>query len=245
MTQAVIGGTGLTELPGLEITRTHAVETPYGPTSAPIEEGLFAGNPVLFLHRHGGRSATVPPHLVNYRANIWALHYLGAGSIVAANAVGHIDPVMTPGTLVIPDQLVDYTWGREHTFGDGADGTLLHVDFTYPFAAELRAQLLKAAASAAVPCRDGGTVAVVQGPRLEAAAEIRRMAQDGCHLVGMTSMPEAGLAREKGLDYASVCLIVNAAAGVGPDAISLEDIRRVLEQETARFTALLSAFLLT
>ena len=241
--QAVIGGTGLTELPGLEITRTHAVETPFGRTSAPIEEGVFAGKPVLFLHRHGGRSAAVPPHLVNYRANIWALHYLGANSIVAANAVGHIDPTMNPGTLVIPDQLIDYTWGREHTFDDGADGSLHHVDFTHPFTPELRVELLKAAASADVPCRDGGTVAVVQGPRLETAAEIRSMAQDGCHLVGMTSMPEAGLAREKGLDYSSVCLIVNAAAGVGSEAISLEDIRRVLEEETARFTKLLSAFL--
>jgi 5'-deoxy-5'-methylthioadenosine phosphorylase len=240
MTLALIGGTGLNELPGLVPQRSHAVETPYGTPSCTVEEGLWQGRTLLFLHRHGGRGRPVPPHLVNYRANLWALKELGASRILAVNAVGGIG-AMQPGRLVIPDQLIDYTWGREHSFDDGASGSLLHVDFTAPYDAALRAALLQAAAAAAVPCRDGAVMGVVQGPRLETAAEVQRFARDGCDLIGMTGMPEAALARELDIPYAAICMVVNAAAGLGEKEITLEDIRRVLAGEVRLLGALLDA----
>lgn len=242
MTTAVIGGTGLNELGGLAVLREHAVATPFGPTSAPIQEGRFGGGEaLLFLHRHGGRGQPIPPHLVNYRANVWALRELGATRVVAANAVGAINTQLQPGCLVLPDQLVDYTWGREHSFDDGSSGHLLHVDFTEPFDAGLRAVVLSAAREAGVSCTDGATLAVVQGPRLETAAEVRRLASDGCDLVGMTTMPEASLAREAGMTYAAVCMVVNAAAGLSEEPITLDAIRATLRSETALFGALLQA----
>jgi 5'-deoxy-5'-methylthioadenosine phosphorylase len=242
VTTAVIGGTGLNELEGLQVLREHAVTTPFGRTSAPVQEGRFAdGATLLFLHRHGGRGRPVPPHLVNYRANVWALRELGATCVVAANAVGAINTRFGPGRLVLPDQLIDYTWGREHSFDDGGSGQLMHVDFTEPFDPLLRAAAARAAESAAVPCVEGATLAVVQGPRLETAAEVRRLASDGCDLVGMTTMPEAALAREAGLTYAAVCMVVNAAAGLAKEPITLEAIRATLRRETVLFGALLRA----
>ena len=243
MTTAIIGGTGLADFAGLDVEREHAVSTPFGATSTAIREGRLEGASVLFLHRHGGRGKPVPPHLVNYRANLWALRELGAQRIIAANAVGAIDPELTAGTLVLPDQLIDYTWGREHTFDEGEDGHLLHVDFTEPFDCELRDSLVTLAASASVPCANRGVLAVVQGPRLETAAEVQRLARDGCALVGMTTMPEAGLARELGIPYVSVCMVVNAAAGIADAPISLEAIRETLEAETRLFARLVQAYL--
>ena len=237
---AVIGGTGLAALDGLEIQREHAVATPFGMTSAPVQEGRFGGQTLLFLHRHGGSGPPVPPHLVNYRANLWALRELGARRIVAANAVGAINTAMRPGRLVIPDQLIDYTWGREHTFDDGSSGALQHVDFTEPFDGDLRRTLIAAAGAASVAVDTAAVLAVTQGPRLETAAEVRRLARDGCDLVGMTSMPEAALARELGIAYAAVCMIVNAAAGLADAPITLDTIRTHLASETALFGRLLA-----
>ena len=241
MTLGIIGGTGLTTLPGLRILKSHAVDTPFGATSAPVEEGEYGGHPVFFLQRHGHAPAVRPPHRVNYRANIWALHALGVRRLIAVNAVGAIAPALQPGRLVIPDQLIDYSWGREHSFADGRDGTLQHIDFTHPYDATLREMLLRAASNAAVPCVDGAVLAVTQGPRLETAAEIQRLARDGCDVVGMTGMPEAALAREIGLAYVCVCMIVNAAAGLGEAVISLESIRAVLAQEVRLLADLLAA----
>ena len=221
MSLAIIGGTGLSDLRGLEILRSHAVDTPYGQTSMAVEEGEYAGAPVFFLHRHGGHDRAIPPHRVNYRANLWALSELGATRVIAVNAVGGINPAFRSGELVVRGQLIDYTWGRDHTFGDGADGRLLHVDFSEPYDRDLRRALVAAAAAAGVPCRGDGVMAVVQGPRLETAAEISRLARDGCDLVGMTGMPEASLARELGLAYASICMVVNAAAGLDDEVRGL------------------------
>ncbi len=243
MSLAVIGGTGLNALPGLEIKRSHAVDTPYGATSAPIEEGYYGASTVFFLHRHGGHERAMPPHLVNYRANLWALAELGVTQVVAVNAVGAIRSDLRAGELVIPHQLIDYTWGREHTYGDGRDGNLLHVDFSEPYDAGLREVLTDAAARADVPCRSGSVVAVVQGPRLETAAEVDRLERDGCDLVGMTGMPEASLARELKLPYASICMIVNAAAGRSSGPITMEEIRKTLEHEVALVARLLQALL--
>ena len=244
MSIALIGGTGLAHLDGLELTRSHAVDTPFGAPSMAIEEGEYGGKSLFFLHRHGGDGGRpIPPHLVNYRGNIWALRELGVTRIVAANAVGAINPGMRPGRLVIPDQLIDYSWGREHSFDDGSSGELMHIEFAEPFDRDLRAQLLAAAAEAKVPCDDSATIAVTQGPRLETAAEVRRLAADGCDLVGMTTMPEASLARELGVAYASICMIVNVAAGLDDRPISMDMIRTILGQETGLLGTLLRGFL--
>ncbi|MFK7830392.1 MAG: S-methyl-5'-thioinosine phosphorylase [Congregibacter sp.] len=243
MSIALIGGTGLQSLAGLELNRVHAIDTPFGPTSTAIEEGKFEGTSLFFLHRHGGADGPIPPHRVNYRANIWALHELGVDRIVAANAVGAVNPSRCSGELVIPDQLIDYTWGREHSFDDGASGSLAHIDFTEPYDATLRLSLLGAARRASVPCFDGAVLGVTQGPRLETAAEIQRLARDGCDLVGMTGMPEAALAREMNIAYVAVCMVVNAAAGIDDQPITLASIQKLVEQETALLRSLLGAYL--
>ena len=187
MTQlAVIGGTGIDQLAGLEIVASHNSPTPFGHPSRPIQEGRLNGVRVYFLQRHGS-PAMIPPHLINYRANLWSLKSLGVEEIVAINAVGGINPALEPGRLVIPDQLIDYTWGREHSFDDGSSGTLQHIDFTEPYDRPLRAALAEAAAGAGIGCETGGVHGVTQGPRLETAAEIRRMAADGCDCLLYTS----------------------------------------------------------
>ncbi len=237
---AFIGGTGMEAFAGLTIVREHALETPFGAISQPVMEGQLAGRTVFFLHRHGGDRA-IPPHLINYRANIWALQQLGVATVVGVNAVGGIAPEMRPGRLLIPDQLIDYTWGREHSFDDGSSGALLHIDFTEPYDRDLRLALLEAADRARIPHEATGVLGVTQGPRLETAAEIQRMARDGCDTVGMTGMPEAALAREAGLAYAAVCMVVNPAAGLGDLPLTLDNMRRILAQESAVVQELLLA----
>ena len=195
-----------------------------------------------FLQRHGSPAA-VPPHRINYRANIAALQAVGATHIVGVNAVGGLHIDLLPGTLVVPDQLVDYTWGREHTFDEGADGHLLHIDFTEPYDAGLREALLAAARRAELDCRAAGVHAITQGPRLETAAEVRRLRRDGGDVVGMTGMPEAALAREAGLAYASLCMVVNAAAGLGDAPLTLAAMRETLEANAGRVRVLLANLL--
>jgi len=239
---AVIGGTGLQRLEGLELLGREAVETPYGAPSAPLARGRLAGRELLFLARHG-EGHTIPPHRINYRANLWALKEAGAPRILAVAAVGGIDPALAPGELVLPDQLIDYTHGREVTFfdGDGTPDGVVHVDFTEPYDARLRALLRRAAEEGGVPLRDGGVYGCTQGPRLETAAEIRRMARDGCTLVGMTGMPEAALARELGLPYCCLAVVANAAAGLTQDPITMDQIHAALEDGMARVRRLLEA----
>jgi len=238
MTQlGIIGGTGLDQLDGLVVEGSREMETPFGPPSGSLVEGRLGSAPVVFLHRHGS-PRVIPPHQVNYRANIWALHALGVTDVVAINAVGGIAPRMKPGELIIPDQLIDYTWGREHTFDDGASGSLQHVDFTEPYDRELREALIAVARKTKIDHQDNGTYGATQGPRLETAAEIRRMAQDGCDIVGMTGMPEAALARELGMAYATICMVVNAAAGLDDRPLSRDMINEILVRET-RVAALL------
>lgn len=239
MRLAVIGGTGIEELEGLVVYREHEVETPYGAPSRAIQAGRLGNAELLFLHRHGA-PATIPPHRINYRANLWALRSLGATEVVGINAVGGIGKEMHAGRLVIPDQVIDYTWGREHTVDDGSDGRLLHIDFTEPYDRELRRALVAAGAAREIDFANGGVHGVAQGPRLETAAEVRRMARDGCDLVGMTGMPEASLARELGLSYAAVCMVVNAAAGLGDVPLSLELMHRILRRESAVVRCLLT-----
>jgi purine nucleoside phosphorylase len=192
----------------------YEVETAYGLPSAPVHRLRFGENIVLCLARHG-EGHSLPPHRINYRANILALKKLGADAIIGLNTVGAISDLRNSGEIAVPDQLLDYTWGREHTIYDGRRGDVRHIDFTEPFSAELRAGLLAAARKAGVDCYDGGVYATTQGPRLETAAEVDRLERDGADYVGMTAMPEAALAREVGVAYACIAMIVNRAAGRG------------------------------
>lgn len=238
-TVAIIGGSGLTNLKNLKITRREVMRTPYGEPSAPLVYGELGGSGIVFLPRHG-QSHTIPPHDINYRANLWALKQSGLKQVLAVNAVGGISPgYLTPTTLVVPDQIIDYTWGRAHTFFGGEHRTVTHVDFTEPYCAPLRRALIQAGQRAGIALLEAGTYGAAQGPRFESAAEIRRMERDGCDIVGMTGMPEAGLARELELCYASVAVIVNPAAGKAAGEISLSEIDKYLKTGMARVRQLL------
>ena len=231
---AIIGGTGFYRLPDLELQDSLDLDTPFGTPSAPIRLGQLAGQPVAFLARHGEQHQFAP-HRVNYRANLWALQEVGASRIVAVNAVGGIAPDCPPEAIVIPNQLIDYTWGRVSSFADEAKGEVRHIDFGDPYDAALREELLRAARAAAVEVVGTGVYGVTQGPRLETRAEIRRLQQDGCTIVGMTSMPEAALARELAIPYACLSVVANWAAGVGePKEITMEQITTHLGNALAR-----------
>jgi 5'-methylthioadenosine phosphorylase len=236
---AIIGGSGLTRLSTLAVARREVVRTPYGEPSSALLFGQIAGRDAVFLARHG-HGHTIPPHRVNYRANLWALKHRGASAVLAVASVGGIRDAL-PGDLVLPTQLIDYTHDRPSTFFDGGDQRVVHVDFTHPYTPSLRAKCLAAAGACGIPLHDGGVYAAASGPRLETAAEIDRMDRDGATMVGMTGMPEAVLARELELPYAAICVVVNHAAGRGDSTseISLDGIARVLEQGMERVRALL------
>jgi 5'-methylthioinosine phosphorylase len=242
---AVIGGTGVYKLAELDGVESHLPQTPYGLPSGPVRVGTLAGKRIAFLARHG-EGHSVPPHRINYRANLAALQILGAARVLALNTVGGITEACGPRALVCPDQLIDYTWGRVSTICEEEGSDVLHVDFGEPYTAELRAQVLAAARRAGVAVVDGGCYGATQGPRLETKAEIARMRRDGCDLVGMTGMPEAGLARELGLDYACLGIVANWAAGAGPEpdeVITLDDVLANVAAATAGVSRVLAAVL--
>ena len=232
---AIIGGSGLTQLANLEITKRQIVRTPYGEPSGPLSFGHIGAAEVVFLARHG-YGHTLAPHEINYRANLWALNAQGVTRVIAVCTVGGIAPALAAGAVVVPDQIIDYTWGRPSTYFEGAAQPVTHIDFTCPYSEELRAMTLAAAAEAGLAVADGGTYAAAQGPRLETKAEIDRFERDGATMVGMTGMPEAALARELGLAYAALAVVVNPAAGRGASAhgVSLEEIARVMEESMAK-----------
>ena len=237
-TLAIIGGTGLTQLPGLTISKAHDVQTPFGSPSAPILEGELDGHRVLFLARHG-HPHRIPPHQVNYRANLWALQNLYATDVIAVTAVGGITHNMAARKLVVPIQIIDYTYGRDNTIFEGELSQVTHVDFSYPYTENLRQLLLKAAKTVDEPVINGGVYGATQGPRLETAAEIFRMEQDGCDVVGMTGMPETVLARELKLRYAALSVIVNPAAGKGEGVITIKEIEENLDDGMERVKRIL------
>ncbi len=239
---AIIGGTGLTQLPGLSIGKHSVATTPWGEPSGPITHGVLHGQPVIFLPRHG-TTPRIPPHKVNYRANLWALKDAGATRVLAVAAVGGIRAEMAPGDLVIPDQVVDYTWSRDHTYFEDDLEHVVHIDFTEPYAAALRNDLVAASRAAGVGAHEQGTYAATQGPRLETAAEIDRLERDGCDVVGMTGMPEAALARELELDYATCAVVVNAAAGRAAGPIRMEDIEDNVKHGMAKVATLIERLL--
>ena len=225
---AIIGGSGMTRLKNLEITRSEVMRTPFGEPSAPLVFGNLGGQNAVFLARHG-HGHTIPPHEVNYRANIWALKEAGASHVIAVNAVGGITSDMSAGRLVIPDQIIDYTYGRAHTFFGNEQKPVTHVDFTFPYCEELRQAVIAAAHQAHMPLVGHGTYGATQGPRFESIAEIKRMERVGADIVGMTGMPETSLARELALCYACVAVVANPAAGKAAGTISLKEIERILE----------------
>jgi 5'-deoxy-5'-methylthioadenosine phosphorylase len=237
----IIGGTGLDQLDGLERSGVVAAETRWGAPTAALVRGRYAGRDVVFLARHGS-AHQIPPHRVNYRANIQALKDHGATAVIAVNAVGGISPRMAPGMLALPRQIIDYTYGREHTFHDGTGTEFAHVDFTEPYSDWLRQALASAAREAGLALVEGGVYGATQGPRLESAAEIERMARDGCDLVGMTGMPEAALARELDLPYACCAVVVNWAAGRGTQAIHAQ-LTQYVAEGMGRARSLLQAVL--
>ncbi len=239
---AIIGGSGLSQLANLSGTRRQVLRTPYGEPSGPLTHGTLLGHDVVFLARHG-YGHTIAPHQVNYRANIWALKEAGADAVVSVASVGAIRADLPPGALLVPDQIIDYTWGRRSTFFDDGGDAVTHIDFTHPFSSELRARLMRAAGRAGQTFVDGGVYAATQGPRLETAAEINRLERDGAHVVGMTGMPEAALAREIGLEYAAIAVVANYAAGRGDsgEAIALDRIGAVLDEAMARVRRILEA----
>ncbi len=224
---AIIGGSGVDKFESWELIDAQAVAADCGAPSAPIEVYRCGGTEFYWLARHG-RPHRIAPHRINYRANLRALYELGARRVVAINSVGGIAAHATAGTVLIPDQIIDYTYGREHTFYTNDDIAPQHVDFTEPYSQVLRAQLLQAAMRADVDVVDGGVYAATQGPRLESAAEIKRLERDACDIVGMTGMPEAALARELGIDYASLCVVVNAAAGKSHEPLTVEAMQTVM-----------------
>ena len=237
---AIIGGTGLTSLAGLQITRKEVVHTPFGEPSGPLTHGVLAGKEVIFLARHG-YGHTIPPHRINYRANLWALQQTGVRRVASVAAVGGIRADLPPGRLVIPDQIIDYTWSRAATFYEEGLTHVTHVDFTAPYGAELRALMIRSCREAGLDVCEDGVYGVTQGPRLETAAEINRMERDGCTIVGMTAMPEAALARELELEYAACAVIANWAAGRGDAGeISMAEIERNLAVGMERVRTMLS-----
>lgn len=230
----IIGGTGLASIHDLKIMRREVIRTPYGEPSQPLIFGQLSGKEVVFLARHGS-GHTIPPHGINYRANIWALQFVGVTHILSVATVGVMDDKVKPGTICIPHQIIDYTHGRKNTYFDGTDMPVKHIDFTYPYDENLRKMIIDAAAKLNSIIKEG-VYAAVQGPRLETAAEINRLEKDGATIVGMTGMPEAVLARELDMPYAAICPIVNHAAGRGQskNAISFSSINELCDNDVCR-----------
>ncbi|MFB3100930.1 MAG: S-methyl-5'-thioinosine phosphorylase [Gammaproteobacteria bacterium] len=239
---AIIGGTGLTSLAGVEINETREVETPYGSPSSALSFGTMGDKEIIFLPRHGNPHA-IPPHKINYRANIYALKENGVKNIIAVNAVGGITSEMHPERIVVPEQIIDYTYGRKHTFFEDKLDEVTHIDFTNPYSVDLREQLTSNPVILDLNVFVGGVYAATQGPRLETAAEVDKLEKDGCDIVGMTGMPETALARELNINYVCLSLVVNWAAGKSDEEITMAVIEKHLEDGMEKVKLLLEKFI--
>ena len=228
---AIIGGRGLTELANLKITHRQVLRTPYGEPSGAFMFGTLNQHEVIFVARHG-YGHTIPPHLVNYRANLWALREQGVTEVISVATVGGIRADLTPGTIVVPDQIIDYTHGRDATYFDTGDSRYTNANFALPYSPELRSRILKSAGLAGQACIDGGVYAATQGPRLDSIAEVNRYERDGADMIGMTGMPETALAMELELKYATIAVVANYAAGRGDSKYGIN-----MEQVNATATA--------
>lgn len=220
---AVIGGTGLSHLDTLEIIKREVVQTPYGEPSAPLVHGEINGREILFLPRHG-YGHVIPPHKINYRANMWALQEADADFVLSVAAVGGIRADLGPKALVVPDQIIDYTWSRVNTYFEEGLSQVTHIDFSYPYDEALRQKIIESCKQLNIDVATKATYGAMQGPRLETAAEIDRLERDGCDIVGMTGMPEAALARELGMSYACLAVVANEAAGRCKENLTMEMI---------------------
>lgn len=240
---AIIGGSGLTQLANFDVARREVARTPFGEPSGALMFGSLLNRPVVFLARHG-YGHTIPPHLVNYRANMWALKQAKVDAVVSVASVGGIRADLGPGALVVPNQILDYTSGRKSSYFEGGEDPVRHIDFTRPYDEALRGKLLAAAAAEGIPIVDGGVYATTQGPRLETAAEVNRLERDGADVVGMTAMPEAALARELEMAYAAINVVANFAAGRGSsaDGICFDSIEAVLQEALTSVRDILSRF---
>jgi len=239
----IIGGSGLDSIDNLKVLRSEQVDTEYGESSSPVTFGEINDAEIVFLPRHG-TGHTIPPHKINYRANISALKQIGVTHIISIAAVGGITPAMSPVKLVFPDQIIDYTWGREHTYCDGEDSDVVHIDFSYPYDEMMRKAFAESAGELNIAHESIATYGATQGPRLETAAEIARMERDGCDIVGMTGMPEAVLARELDIAYVHCAFVVNWAAGKGDGSVvSMDEINRNLVSGGESVRELLAAVL--
>ncbi len=240
---AVIGGSGLYSLfEDFKVLHREIIQTPYGEPSCPVVHGEMHGKPLIFIARHG-HTHRLAPHKINYRANIWMLKKLGVEKIIAVNAVGGIADDLPPQKIAIPDQIIDYSYGREFTFFDQDLGEVVHIDFSYPYSEEIRSDLIAAAKSADICINAQGTYGCTQGPRLETAAEIKRLKQDGCAMVGMTAMPEAALAREKSMQYAAIAVCANWAAGIQQQPLNMDAILKHLNQGMVQVNQLISSYI--
>ena len=237
---AIIGGRGLTQLANLKITHQQVMRTPYGEPSGAFLFGTLNDHEVIFLARHG-YGHTIPPHLVNYRANLWVLREQGASAIISVATVGGIRTDLKPGVIAVPQQIIDYTHGRDATFFEGRDKPYSNIDFTLPYSEKLRGRIMKGAMTAKQPCVDGGVYAATQGPRLDSIAEINRYERDGADMVGMTGMPETALARELGLNYATIAVVANYAPGRGDSAtgINIESVNATATEAMTRVRSIL------
>ncbi len=240
---AIIGGTGFNFINGLEAKSRQRLETPYGDPSADFICGKLNEKEIVFLARHGNPHQ-IPPHKINYRANIWGLKQLGVSEIISIVAVGGITQNMSPAHIAIPDQIIDYSYDREHTFFADNLETVTHIDFTFPYSKQLRNRIIQVA-SHELSISKAGTYGCTQGPRLESAAEIIRMERDGCDLVGMTGMPEAGLAKELDMEYAAIAVVANWAAGKAEGEISMAEIEQYLKIGMADVEKLLKSVVST
>ncbi len=238
---ALIVGSGYQQFDALHTDHTESLITPYGHPSAPLQFGSIMNQAVVILPRHGS-AHTLPPHKINYRANLWALKSIKVDAIIALAAVGGISENMAPASIVAPNQIIDYTYGREHTYFDDCDKAVTHIDFTYPYDEGLRTQLITAANEAGISIIPSATYGCTQGPRLETAAEIQRMEKDGCDIVGMTGMPEAALARELEIPYATIAMVANWAAGKTTGIICMEEIQSYLTASMTQMNQIITAW---
>jgi 5'-methylthioadenosine phosphorylase len=234
----LIGGSGLYGIDGFVLKKKQAVNTPYGKPSDRYLLGKIGKTEVVFLPRHGSRH-NIPPHMINYRANVWGLHKLGVDRILSISAVGGIRKDLRPGDIVILDQVLDMTSNRKSTFYDGKDG-VIHIDFTEPYCPELRETLQKAGRRVRVPLKKGGTYVAVEGPRLETASEIRSFSILGGDVVGMTGMPEAALARELEICYSGLSVVANYAAGISKRKLTVAEVMAAMKATTDNIKRLLS-----
>lgn len=233
----IIGGSGLYEIKGLTLKHKKSVKTPYGKPSEQYFIGEIGGTEAVFLPRHGKRH-DIPPHMINYRANIWGFRKLGVEKIISISAVGGIKKGLRPGDIVILDQVLDMTRNRKSTFYDGKEG-VIHIDFTDPYCPDIRKTLLTAGKRAGVSLKKGGTYVAVEGPRLESASEIKSFSILGGDVVGMTGMPEACLARELEICYSGLSVVANYAAGISRKKLTVAEVMEAMMSSTEKIKKLL------